>query len=203
MMYASFKSPCKYSAKSQSAATAGNANRDALSGIIAHGCKSGTRTPVEKPFDPCNIEIGPTEPARFNASLRRRPDRPDPNTSRGSRLPHASKKSRNCLRICCINATCSSLVVRRNGARGTGCPPTAERLDTPKIKLTYRSSSESPISGIGIQGNNPRRGGGTSLVPRLFTADMQGLHVAVHQHNRMPMDEENPSRANRQRGESH
>ena len=176
-MYASFISSCKHSAKFQSAATAGNDNRGAMSGIIAHGCKSGTRTPVEKPFDPCNPEIGPTAPARFNASLRRRPDRPDPNTSRGSRLPHASKKSRNCLRICCSNATCSSLVVRRNDARGTGFPPTAEKLDTPKLKLTYRSSSESPISGIGIQGNSPRRGGGTSLVPRLFAAEKQGLHA--------------------------
>ena len=133
-MYASFKSPCKYSAKFQSAATAGNANRGAMSGIIAHGCKSGTRTPVEKPFDPCNPEIGLTAPARFNALLRRIPYRSDSKTSRGSRLPHASKKSRHCLRICCINATCSSLLVRRNDGRGTGFPPTAEKLDTPKIK---------------------------------------------------------------------
>ena len=145
---------------------------------MAHVNMLSTRIPVAKPLDPCSEGIGPATLASSRVSASKRPERPEPKVSLGSKLPHPSKKSCNCLLMCPIRATCSLLVGRLKAARSTGFPLTATKLEVAMTKSTYRSSSYSLFSGSGKQGNSPRCGGGSSLDPRVFAAvQIHGLHA--------------------------
>ena len=112
---------------------------------MAHVNMSSTRVLVAKLVDPCSEGIGPATLARSRASASKRPERPEPKVTLGSKLPHPSKKSCNCLLMCPIRATCSLLVGRLKAARSTGFPLTATKLEVAMTKSKCRSSSESPF----------------------------------------------------------